>query len=85
MKNNRMETLKNNGINTGRFFTLVVNETISAGTRINISIEENEVIAKQIIEDGYVRNTKLHRRFVAAQYMRMLNSENGWHDYLTRR
>ena len=85
MKNNRMETLKNNGINTGRFFTLVVNETISAGTRINISIEENEVIAKQIIEDGYVRNTKLHRRFVAAQYMRMLNSENGWHDDLNRR
>lgn len=85
MKNNRMETLKNNGINTGRFFTLVVNETIPAGTRINISIEENEVIAKQIIEDGYVRNTKLHRRFVAAQYMRMLNSENGWHDYLNRR
>ena len=35
MKNNRMETLKNNGINTGRFFTLVVNETIPAGTKIS--------------------------------------------------
>jgi len=84
MKNNRMETLKNNGVDTGRFFTLVVNETIPAGTKINISIEGNEAIAQQIIEDGYVRNTKLHRRFVAAQYMRMLESENGWHDYLNR-
>ena len=84
MKNNRMETLKNNGVDTGRFFTLVVNETIPAGTKINISIEENEGIVKQIIEDGYVRNTKLHRRFVAAQYMRMLESEYGWHDYLNR-
>lgn len=84
MKNNRMETLKNNGVDTGRFFTLVVNETIPAGTRINISIDENKEIAQQIIEDGYVRNTKLHRRFVAAQYMRMLDSENGWHDYLNR-
>lgn len=85
MKNNRMETLKNNGVDTGRFFTILVNETIPAGTKINISIEGNEAIAKQIIDDGYVRNTKLHRRFVAAQYFRMLNSENGWHDYLNRR
>lgn len=84
MKNNRMETLKNNGVDTGRFFTILVNETIPAGTKINISIEGSEAIAQQIIEDGYVRNTKLHRRFVAAQYMRMLNSENGWHDYLNR-
>lgn len=84
MNNNRIETLKKNGVDTGRFFTLVVNETIPAGTRINISIDENEAIAKEIIESGYVRNTKLHRRFVAAQYMRMLESENGWHDYLNR-
>lgn len=28
MNNNRIETLKKNGIDTGRFFTLVVNETI---------------------------------------------------------
>ena len=30
-------------------------------------------IRNQIIEDGYVRNTKLHRRFVMAQMFHMLN------------
>lgn len=84
MNNNRIETLKKNGVDTNRFFTLVVNETIPAGTRINISIDENEAIAKEILESGYVKNTKLHRRFVAAQYFRMLNSADGWHDYLNR-
>lgn len=79
-----METLKNNGIDTGRYFTLVVNETIQAGTKINISIEENEVVAKEILESGYVRNTRLHRRFVCSQYFRMLNSDGGFHDYLNR-
>lgn len=84
MNKNRMETLKANGIDTGRYFTLVVNEDIKAGTRINISIEGNEV-AQKIIEDGYVKNTKLHRRWVAAQYMRMLDSSLGWHGYLNAR
>lgn len=85
MNKNRMEILKANGIDTGRFFTLTVNETIPAGTKINISIEGNEELATNIIEDGYVRNTRLHRRFVAAQYMRMLNSDEGWHGYLNYR
>lgn len=84
MNKNRMETLKANGIDTGRYFTLVVNEDIKAGTKINISIEGNEV-AEKIIEDGYVKNTKLHRRWVAAQYMRMLNSSLGWHGYINTR
>ena len=84
MNKNRMETLKANGIDTGRYFTLVVNEDIKAGTKINISIEGNEV-AEKIIEDGYVKNTRLHRRWVAAQYMRMLNSPMGWHAYLNSR
>lgn len=49
-------------------------------------------IANQIIEDGYVRNTKLHRRWVMAQTFNMLNSssynhkthnyENGWDAYV---
>lgn len=82
--NKRMETLKANGIDTSKYFTLLTNEDIPAGTKINIAldIQENDPIATQIIEDGYVRNTKLYRRFVAAQYMRMLNSPLGWHGYL---
>lgn len=82
--NNRMEILKKNGVDTGRYFTLVLNETIPAGTKINISIDGMDEVAKQIIEDGYVKNTKLHRRWVAAQYFRMLESEYGWYDYLNR-
>lgn len=83
-KNERIEILKHNGVNTGRYFTLLVEQDIPAGTRINISIEENEAIAKEIIESGYVRNTRLHRRFVCAQYFRMLESEFGWYGYLNR-
>lgn len=83
-KNERIEILKHNGVNTGRYFTLLVEQDIPAGTRINISIEENEAIAKEIIESGYVRNTRLHRRFVCAQYFRMLESEFGWYGYLSR-
>lgn len=83
-KNNRMETLKANGVDTSKYFTLLVNEDIPAGTKINIEIDKNEVppIAKQILEDGYVKNTKLHRRFIAAHYMRMLESSYGWYGYL---
>lgn len=33
----------------------------------------NDPIIEQIITDGYVRNTKLHRRFVMAQMFQMLN------------
>lgn len=83
MKQNRMETLKNNGVDTSKYFTLLVNENIPAGTKINIEINKvNTPVAQQIIEDGYVNNTKLHRRFVAAHYMRMLESPLGWHRYL---
>ena len=49
----------------------------------------NDEIANQIIEDGYVRNTKLHRRFVMAQMFQMLNyvspfdnSKKGYNYYL---
>ena len=84
-KKERMEKLNNAGINTGKYFTLNVNENIPAGAKIHIVIDENgnyvpEVVSEikddifnMIIEDGYVRNTKLHRRFVMAQMFHMLN------------
>ena len=52
------------------------------------TIASSDYIAKQIIADGYVRNTKLHRRFVMAQMFHMLNfesydrKETGYHAYL---
>jgi hypothetical protein len=83
-KKERMEKLNNAGINTGKYFTLNVDESIPAGAKIHIVVDkdgnyvpeivkENDVILNQIIEDGYVRNTKLHRRFVMAQMFHMLN------------
>lgn len=59
------------------------------------SWEPYDAMATQIIEDGYVRNTKLHRRWVMAQTFKMLNSEScnyktgnierGWDAYLRNR
>ena len=94
-KNERMNVLQNAGIDTGKYFTLNINENIPAGTKIHIVIDdngnyvpqiinENDEIVEQIIEDGYVRNTKLHRRFVCAQMFHALNyvsydgSESGY-------
>lgn len=75
----RMNKLNNAGINTSKYFTV----DLDNGTKIHLIIDENgqpvvvdkkeDPIANQIIEDGYVRNTKLHRRFVMAQMFSMLN------------
>lgn len=78
-KNERIEKLNNTGVNTGKYFNLDVE-----GMTITLTFDENgqpvvvnnrkeDEIYNQIIEDGYVRNTKLHRRFVLAQMFRMLN------------
>ncbi len=75
-KNERMEKLNAMGINTGKYFTVALDN----GTQIHLIIDENgnpvkvdDTIANNIIEDGYVRNTKLHRRFVMAQMFHALN------------
>ena len=75
-KNERFEKLNAMGINTGKYFTVALDN----GTQVHLIIDENgnpkkvdDVICNQIIEDGYVRNTKLHRRFVMAQMFQALN------------
>lgn len=83
-KNERMEKLNNAGVATNKYFTLDVSESIPAGAKIHVVIDkngdavvvnekENDPILEQIIESGYVRNTRLHRRFVMAQMFQMLN------------
>ena len=79
-KNERMNPLNKAGINTGKYFNIELPNGLKAGSTISVQINENgepviveDNIAKQIIEDGYVRNTKLHRRFVMAQMFQMLN------------
>lgn len=91
-KNERIEKLNKAGINTSKYFTV----DLDNGTKIHLIVDENgnckqvknDPIANQIIEDGYVRNTRLHRRFVMAQMFQMLNyvsydgKESGYNAYL---
>ena len=100
-KNERMDKMNNAGVNTGKFFTLNVTESIPAGAKIHVMVDDNEnyipvcggndAIANQIIKDGYVRNTKLHRRWVMSQMFKMLNyisydrKEMGYDAYLRNR
>lgn len=100
-RNKRMETLNNAGVDTSKYFTVNLPEGIKPGATISLVINENgqpvvvnekknDVIANQIIADGYVRNTKLHRRFVMAQMFQMLNyvsyygKESGYNAYLRK-
>ena len=103
-KNERMNKLNAMGVNTGKYFTvnlpngLAKNSTITLTinengeyTVVNANEKENDVILNQIIEDGYVRNTKLHRRFVMAQMFYALNyvsyngQDKGYNDYIRTR
>lgn len=96
-RNERMEKLQANGVNVSKYFTV----DLDNGTKIHLIIDENgrpvvvnkneDAIANQIIEDGYVRNTRLHRRFVCAQMFHALNyvsyngKESGFHACLRNR
>jgi len=90
------------GINTGRYFTVDLPNGLSPNAKIHIMIDENgqpmivnkkenDPILEQILEDGYVRNTRLHRRFVMAQMFHALNFRSydgkykGYNDYIKYR
>lgn len=100
-RNKRMEALNNAGVDTSKYFTVNLPEGIKPGATISLVINENgqpvvinekknDVIANQIIADGYVRNSKLHRRFVMAQMFQMLNyvsydgTGSGYNAYLRK-
>ena len=92
-KNERMAKMNAMGVNTSKYFTI----DLENGGKVHLIIDENgnptkvdDVIANQIIEDGYVRNTKLHRRFVMAQMFHALNYKSydgrkeGYNEYVKR-
>ena len=74
-KKERMNKLNAQGVNTSKYFTI----PLENGGSVTVIIDENgnpvkiDPIAETIIEDGYVRNTKLHRRWVMAQMFQGLN------------
>jgi hypothetical protein len=85
-RENRMETLKANGINTNNFFNL--NMDIPVGANVEIKINGipyvinssnntmdngNDAIVNSIMENGYVFNSRTDGRFIVAQTFKMLN------------
>ena len=83
-KNERMKKLNNAGVDTKKYFDISLPNGLKPGATISLVINDDgqpvivngnndNAIAEQIIADGYVRNTKLHRRFVMAQMFHMLN------------
>lgn len=101
-RNERMEKLNNAGVDTSKYFNVSLPNGLAPGATISLIINENgepvivnnipknDVIREQIVADGYVRNTKLHRRWVMAQMFHMLNyvsydrKYKGYNDCLKR-
>lgn len=100
-KEERMAKMIANGVDTSKYFNVSLPNGLKPGATIALVINENgqpvivendvnDVIAEQIITDGYVRNTKLHRRFVMAQMFHGLNYKSydgkkvGYNEWLKR-
>lgn len=64
------------GLKPGSIINVTISEdgspVIASPEKKRINSEEESFLS-QIYEDGYVRNTRLHRRWVMAQMFRMLN------------
>lgn len=97
-RENRVATMQSAGLNTSKYFSVNFPEGLKPGSSISIIINNdgqpvianngneidnyNEIAEK--IQNGYVRNTKLHRRWVMAQMFRMLNYKDSWSNDLDR-
>lgn len=100
-KKERFEKMGNAGLDTSKYFNINLPEGLAPGSTISVIIDENgkPVIASQynkdeiynnIVESGYVKNSRLHRRFVMAQMFAALNyvsydgKYKGYNDCLKR-
>lgn len=83
-KNERMNTLKQNGYDTSKFFNLNMDIPVGAKVEIKIdgvpysinSIMNNDTIVKGILDNGYVFNSRTDGRFIVAQTFKMLNEKS---------
>lgn len=87
--NERLNTLRAQGIDTSNYFVLT--NQFGEGVLMQwengipkVVEESGDAILDSIISDGYVRNSKLHRRFVLAQAYTMINDKDGFDGYLRR-
>lgn len=80
----RLEELKRKGVNTDNFFSIVNADGVGIamkwedGMPVAVTDKDLDELEKEVFENGYVRNTRLYRRFVLAQLMRMMNSHAGF-------
>ena len=80
-KQTRMETLKNAGLDTSKFFNLNMNIPVGANVQITIDgvsyaiNSSDDEIAKGIMKEGYIFNSRVDGRFVAAQTFKLLNGK----------
>ena len=87
-KETRIAALNNAGINTGNFFNLNMNLPVGANVQITIDgvpytvNTSGDAIVEQILEKGYIYNSKVDGRWVAAQTFRMINGKS--YNYKTR-
>ncbi len=81
-KKERMETMKNAGLDVTKFFNLQMD--IPVGSKVEIKIDgvpytfnsSEDPIVKDILDKGYVFNSRVDGRFVTAQTFRMLNGKS---------
>lgn len=77
-RENRMETLKNAGINTNNFFNLNMN--VPVGSKVEILIDgvpytiSSDTIVNKIMKNGYVFNSRVDGRWVTAETFRLLGN-----------
>lgn len=93
-KNIRMDALKAAGIDTNSFISITglkpgdtVSFTLDANGNMNMSM--SDAVVNNILSNGYVKNTKLYRRWIAAQTLRILwkvehGNYNSYDDYVRK-
>lgn len=67
-KDERFEALRAAGFD--------VDKMLSSGVDLSQFIKSDDKVVEQIYTNGYVKNQKLHRRFITAQYLALC----GWYD-----
>ena len=86
----RLNTLKAAGVDTSNFFSVLspsgdeVAMKWENGIPTPIDLDALDPIEREIYANGYVKNTKLHRRWIMSQMFQALNSYGGFTEWLKR-
>lgn len=94
-REDRMNTLANNGIDTSKYFTVAIDKNLPKGTTFTVTIGEDGIptltsteikaMVEKIENEGYVNNPHLFRRWVMAQTFHMEKENGGYTAALKRK